>query len=203
MPMTIFGETLRSPHNAIIRMLSFFWFVFEGELLGMEYLYSQTGRTLAPVLHNPEEEEEDRLVELIDDDDVQDEGFEDDGTEDITVPVLYEDDPSRQLENRPSSTASPQASPPQDPASPARLPPSHQGDVVHVIILKCNGLYHSTVLFYHHETDFPPLVTNYVSYLPCFVRILDILYYIVYCIIEFLLYYIEVVIYGSCYIILS
>ncbi|CAM4568923.1 unnamed protein product [Leuciscus chuanchicus] len=62
-----------------------------GELLGIEYLYSQTGKTLTPVLQNPEEE--DRLVEEIDDQDLQDEGFEEDITEDITVRVLYENDP--------------------------------------------------------------------------------------------------------------
>lgn len=67
----------------------------------MEYLYSQTGKTLTPVLQNPEEE--DRLVEEIDDQDLQDEGFEEQIMEDITVPVLYEDDPGRDLEHRPSS----------------------------------------------------------------------------------------------------
>lgn len=67
----------------------------------MEYLYSQTGKTLTPVLQNPEEE--DRLVEEVDDQDLQDEGFEEEIMEDITVPVLYEDDPCRDLENSPSS----------------------------------------------------------------------------------------------------
>ncbi|XP_073668879.1 uncharacterized protein [Paramisgurnus dabryanus] len=74
---------------------------YTGELLGMEYLYSQTGKTLTPVLQNPEEE--DRLVEEVDDQDLQDEGFEEEIMEDITVPVLYEDDPCRDLENSPSS----------------------------------------------------------------------------------------------------
>lgn len=44
------------------------------------------------MLENPEEE--DRLVAEVNDEDVQDEGFE----EDIHVPVLYEDDPCRTLE---------------------------------------------------------------------------------------------------------
>ncbi|XP_059907238.1 uncharacterized protein LOC132457178 isoform X2 [Gadus macrocephalus] len=89
-----------------------------GELFGMEYLYSQTGKALTPVLQNPVEEA--RLVEEINDDDIQDEGFEEETTEDITVPVLHEDDPSRQL---PSSLMEiPQASPPQAPASPDDLP---------------------------------------------------------------------------------
>lgn len=102
-------------------MLSFFCFVFEGELLGMEYLYSQTGKTLTLVLQNPEEE--DRLVEDVDDEDAQDEGFEEENMEDITVPVLFEDDPLPHLENRPSSSmTSPQASPPQAPVSPTHLP---------------------------------------------------------------------------------
>ena len=84
----------------------------------MEYLYSQTGKALTPVLQNPVEEA--RLVEEINDDDLQDEGFEEETTEDITVPVLHEDDPSRQL---PSSLMEiPQASPPQAPASPDDLP---------------------------------------------------------------------------------
>lgn len=87
----------------------------------MEYLYSQTGKTLTPVLQNPEEE--DRLVQEVNDEDVKDEGFVEDTMEDITVPVLYEDDPCRDLENRPSSLmTSRQASPPQAPASPADLP---------------------------------------------------------------------------------
>ncbi|CAM4568842.1 unnamed protein product [Leuciscus chuanchicus] len=78
-----------------------------GELLGIEYLYSQTGKTLTPVLQNPEEE--DRLVEEIDDQDLQDEGFEEDITEDITVPVLYENDPCGDLANSPSSVPQPQS----------------------------------------------------------------------------------------------
>lgn len=73
----------------------------------MEYLYIQTGKTLTPVLQNSEEE--DRLVEQVDDQDLQDEGFEDEITEDITVPVLYEDDPGRDLENSPSSLPLPQS----------------------------------------------------------------------------------------------
>ncbi|KAK0141506.1 hypothetical protein N1851_021392 [Merluccius polli] len=89
-----------------------------GELLGMEYLYSQTGKALTPVLQNPVEEA--MLVEEINDEDIQDEGFEDENTEDITVPVLHEDDPSRQLPS--SLMTSPQASPPQAPASPDDLP---------------------------------------------------------------------------------
>ena len=84
----------------------------------MEYLYSQTGKALTPVLQNPVEEA--RLVEEINDDDLKDEGFEEATTEDFTVPVLHEDDPSRQL---PSSLMEiPQASPPQAPASPDDLP---------------------------------------------------------------------------------
>ncbi len=71
------------------------------ELLGMEYLYSQTGKTLTPVLQNPEEE--DRLVEQVNDQELQDEGFEEEILEDITVPVLYKD------EDRPSSLPLPQS----------------------------------------------------------------------------------------------
>lgn len=81
----------------------------------MEYLYSQTGKTLTPVLQNPEEE--DRLVEGVRDEDIEDEGFEEEVTEDITVPVLSEGDPCRELECRPSLPTSPQA-----PASLADLP---------------------------------------------------------------------------------
>ncbi len=76
-------------------------FILVGELLGMEYLYSQNGKTLTPVLQNPEEE--DRLVEQVDDQDLQDEGFEEEILEDITVPVLNED------EERPSSLPLPQS----------------------------------------------------------------------------------------------
>lgn len=73
----------------------------------MEYLYSQTGKTLTPVLQNPEEE--DRLVEEVHDQDLQDEGFEEEIMEDITVPVLYEGDPCRDLANSPSSLPLPQS----------------------------------------------------------------------------------------------
>ena len=92
----------------------------------MEYLYSQTGKALTPVLQNPAEEA--RLVEEIDDDDIEDEGFEEEHTEDITVPVLHEDDPSRQLPS--SLMTSPQPSPPQAPASLDDLP-SMSGDGGH------------------------------------------------------------------------
>ncbi|XP_029983710.1 uncharacterized protein LOC115414634 [Sphaeramia orbicularis] len=94
---------------------------YTGELLGMEYLYSQTGKTLTPVLQNPEEE--DRLVEEVNDEDIEDAGFEEETTEDITVPVLCDDDDlCCDLENRPSLMTSPQASPPQAPESLADLP---------------------------------------------------------------------------------
>ncbi|KAL1246543.1 hypothetical protein QQF64_034588 [Cirrhinus molitorella] len=53
---------------------------FTGELLGIEYLYSQTGRTLTPVFQNPEDE--DRLLEEVDDQDLQDEGFDEEIMED-------------------------------------------------------------------------------------------------------------------------
>ncbi|RXN21173.1 Epithelial-stromal interaction 1 [Labeo rohita] len=96
-----------------------------GELLGMEYLYSQTGKTLTPVLQNPEEE--DRLVEKVDDQDLQDEGFDEEITEDITVPVLYEDDPCRDLRNSPSSLPLPQS-----PASLAEPSTSSGGDGQHL-----------------------------------------------------------------------
>ncbi len=85
----------------------------------MEYLYSQTGKTLTPVLQNPEEE--DRLVEEVDDQDLQDEGFEEEIMEDITVPVLYED------ENCPSSLPLPQS-----PASPAEPSTSSGGEGQHL-----------------------------------------------------------------------
>lgn len=85
----------------------------------MEYLYSQTGKTLTPVLQNPEEE--DRLVEEVDDQDLQDEGFEEEIMEDITVPVLYED------EIRPSSLPLPQS-----PASPAEPSTSSGGEGQHL-----------------------------------------------------------------------
>ncbi|XP_073802863.1 uncharacterized protein [Danio rerio] len=73
----------------------------------MEHLYSQTGKTLTPVLQNPEEE--DRLVEEVHDEDLQDDGFEEEIMEDITVPVLYEDDPCRDLRNSPLSSPLPQS----------------------------------------------------------------------------------------------
>lgn len=75
----------------------------------MEYLYSQSGKSLT-VMNNPEEE--DRLVEQTDDE-VQDEGFVEEEPEDLTVPILY--DPS---EAAPVHSSSPQAS---------RLSPSASG----------------------------------------------------------------------------
>ncbi|KAL1264929.1 hypothetical protein QQF64_002956 [Cirrhinus molitorella] len=98
---------------------------FTGELLGIEYLYSQTGKTLTAVPQNPEEE--DRLVEEVDDQDLEDEGFEEEIMEDITVPVLYEDDPCHDLENRPSSLPLPQS-----PASPAEPSTSSGGEGQHL-----------------------------------------------------------------------
>lgn len=53
----------------------------------MEYLYSQSGKSLT-VMDNPEEE--DRLVEQMTDEVVQDEGFVEEEPEDLTVPVLYD-----------------------------------------------------------------------------------------------------------------
>ncbi|RVE68755.1 hypothetical protein OJAV_G00094820 [Oryzias javanicus] len=74
-----------------------------GEFLGIEYLYSQTGKTLTPMLQTPEEE--DRLVESVSDKDLQDEGFGEDTVEDITVPVLC--DPHHDAVTSPSSSAPP------------------------------------------------------------------------------------------------
>ncbi len=67
----------------------------------LETVESGRTTTVGPVLQNPEEE--DRLVEQVNDQDLQDEGFEEEILEDITVPVLYED------EDRPSSLPLPQS----------------------------------------------------------------------------------------------
>lgn len=83
-------------------------------MLGIEYLYSQTGRTLT-VIENPAEE--DRLVDQINDEEVQDEGFVEEDTEDITLPVLSVDDSSCSPWISP-----PQASPLQTPATPSFSP---------------------------------------------------------------------------------
>ncbi|XP_052441435.1 uncharacterized protein LOC127980900 [Carassius gibelio] len=96
---------------------------YTGELLGIEYLYSQTGKTLTPMLQNPVEEE--RLVEEVDDQDLLDEWFEEESMEDITVPVLYEDDPC--LRNTPSSLPLPQS-----PASLAEPSTSSGGEGQHL-----------------------------------------------------------------------
>jgi len=55
------------------------------------------------VLQNPEDE--DRLVEEIDDQDLEDEGFEEEITEDITVPVLCESPSSLLQPQSPTSLA--------------------------------------------------------------------------------------------------
>ncbi|XP_036066701.1 uncharacterized protein LOC112141687 [Oryzias melastigma] len=91
---------------------------YTGELLGIEYLYNQTGKTLTPMLQTPEEEE-DRQVERVSDQDLQDEGFEEDIVEDITVPVLY--DPHHDAVTSPSSSALPLlTASPDEPASSAQ-----------------------------------------------------------------------------------
>lgn len=95
-----------------------FFFICVGELLGIEYLYNQTGKTLTPMLQTPEEEE-DRQVERVSDQDLQDEGFEEDIVEDITVPVLY--DPHHDAVTSPSSSALPLlTASPDEPASSAQ-----------------------------------------------------------------------------------
>ena len=110
--------------NVLDEVLSFFLFFFSpGELLVMEYLYSQNGKERTPVLQNPEEEV--RLVVEVNDEDFQNGGFVEESMEDIAVPVLYEDDPSRALQSRPSLLTSPQASPPPpSPPQPTSPPPS-------------------------------------------------------------------------------
>ncbi|KAL1269659.1 hypothetical protein QQF64_031948 [Cirrhinus molitorella] len=111
-----YGSAMREAVDRLSRsVLGKPWDERYRELLGIEYLYSQTGKTLTAVPQNPEEE--DRLVEEVDDQDLEDEGFEEEIMEDITVPVLYEDDPCHDLENRPSSLPLPQS-----PASPLSLP---------------------------------------------------------------------------------
>ncbi|KAL2094650.1 hypothetical protein ACEWY4_009369 [Coilia grayii] len=124
---TVLGRSWDERYPIPGAILSFFCFIFVGELLGMEYLYRQTGKTLTQVLQNPEEE--DRLVEEVNDENIQDEGFVEEIIEDITVPVLYEDDPCHDLENRPLlMDPQTQASTPQAPASLADLPStSHEG----------------------------------------------------------------------------
>lgn len=87
----------------------------------MEYLYSQTGKVLTPVLQNPEEE--DRLVEQVDDKDVHDEGFEEETVEDITVPAFYEDVSFHNLPSPSSMTTGHQTSAPPSPPSQADMPP--------------------------------------------------------------------------------
>lgn len=67
----------------------------------MEYLYSQSGKSLT-VMDNPEEE--DRLVEQMSDEVVQDEGFVEEEPEDLTVPVLYD-----HTETVPVHSSAPQA----------------------------------------------------------------------------------------------
>ena len=69
----------------------------------MEYLYSQSGKSLT-VVETPEEE--DRLVELMDDE--PDEGFEEDEPEDITTTVLEPgDDRAPGSSQQPFSTSAP------------------------------------------------------------------------------------------------
>ncbi|KAM4595825.1 uncharacterized protein V3H82_003224 [Fundulus diaphanus] len=97
---------------------------YTGELLGMEYLYSQSGRSLT-VMDNPEEE--DRLVELMDDEAVRDEGFVEEEPEDLTVPVLFVPKQSSvQQASSPSSSApvpSPLQRAVQPPLPPLQPPP--------------------------------------------------------------------------------
>ncbi|XDV25488.1 hypothetical protein PO909_029404 [Leuciscus waleckii] len=87
---------------------------YTGELLGMEYLYSQSGKSLT-VMDNPEEK--DRLVEQMVDEVVQDEGFVEEEPEDLTVPVLYDHPPLQRPVHPPLQ------SPQQRPALPLLHPP--------------------------------------------------------------------------------
>ncbi|KAK5612407.1 hypothetical protein CRENBAI_007033 [Crenichthys baileyi] len=101
----------------------------------MEYLYSQSGQSLT-VMADPEEE--DRLVEQLDDEAVNDEGFVEEEPEDLTVPVLYEplgtvplhssipqaSNPSSSAPSSPQPSTSSQGLPPnQHPAQPPLQPP--------------------------------------------------------------------------------
>ena len=63
--------------------------LFTGELIGVEYLYSQTGQTLQDFMLDPDSHEEEILEEALTvDDEEADEGFgEAEEMEDLTVPL--------------------------------------------------------------------------------------------------------------------
>ncbi len=68
-----------------------FIYFFIGELLGVDYLLSQTGQ---PLVVDPDSEETENMLEDVDEgEDEEDEGFGEDQTHDITVSSLT-DDPS-------------------------------------------------------------------------------------------------------------
>ncbi len=73
--------------------VSFYLFIifFIGELLGVDYLLSQTGE---PLVVDPDSEETENMLEDVDEgEDEEDEGFGEDQTHDIAVSSLT-DDPS-------------------------------------------------------------------------------------------------------------
>ncbi|CAM4694811.1 unnamed protein product [Leuciscus chuanchicus] len=62
---------------------------YTGELIGVDYLLSQTGQPLQRV--NPDAEETDQLLEDINVEELEDEGFEEDLSDDPTMTLFYED----------------------------------------------------------------------------------------------------------------
>ncbi|CAL8271039.1 unnamed protein product [Merluccius merluccius] len=61
---------------------------YTGELLGIDYLLSQTGQ---PLQVNPDSEEAENMLEDVAEGEEEDEGFEEDQTPDLTVPGLLDD----------------------------------------------------------------------------------------------------------------
>jgi len=70
-------------HNNFYILLSL------GELIGVDYLLSQTGQPLQRV--NPDAEETHQLLEDVNVEELEDEGFEEDLSDDPTMTLLYED----------------------------------------------------------------------------------------------------------------
>ncbi len=96
-----------------------FIYFFIGELLGVDYLLSQTGQ---PLVVDPDSEETENMLEDVDEgEDEEDEGFGEDQAHDITVSSLT-DDPSFSVSSHflPSS----ESLSPTQPAAPSAQPAS-------------------------------------------------------------------------------
>ncbi|CAM4560459.1 unnamed protein product [Leuciscus chuanchicus] len=105
---------------------------YTGELIGVDYLLSQTGQPLQRV--NPDAEETDQLLEDINVEELEDEGFEEDLSDDPTMTLFYEDLTTTGDRDAPrietaSSSTQPAAASSVSPAAASSVPPAAASSV--------------------------------------------------------------------------